>query len=87
MQDIEVCRRPDGSEWVLGRGRHSQVLKAIKGGVQVSGSLLQGKTDRLWGCWLGSAVGSGVLCHQSPWSPAYGEGVSRQHLAKMPPAL
>lgn len=43
MQDIEVCRRPDGSEWVLGRGRHSQVLKAIKGGVQVSGSCCRGR--------------------------------------------
>ncbi|GAB4821409.1 hypothetical protein N2152v2_008455 [Parachlorella kessleri] len=33
--DIEVCRQPDGSEWLLGVGRYGRVYKALKGGVQV----------------------------------------------------
>lgn len=33
--DIEILRRPDGSEWVLGEGRLGKVYKALKGGVQV----------------------------------------------------
>lgn len=34
-EDIEICRHPDGSEWLLGQGRFGQVCKALKGGVQV----------------------------------------------------
>lgn len=39
--DVEVCRRPDGSPWLLGEGRYGRVYKALKGGVQVraAGSL------------------------------------------------
>lgn len=31
-----MCRRPDGSEVVLGQGCYGKVYKALKGGVQAS---------------------------------------------------
>eukprot|EP00891_Asterochloris_glomerata_P007989 jgi/Astpho2/7989/Aster-x1474 len=31
--DLEICRRPDGSRWLLGTGGFGQVFKALKGGV------------------------------------------------------
>lgn len=34
-EDLEISRRPDGSEWLLGEGRFGKVLKGVKGGVQV----------------------------------------------------
>lgn len=34
-RDVEICRRPDGTEWVLGEGRYGKVYRAVKGGVQV----------------------------------------------------
>ncbi len=33
--EIEVCRQPDGSEWLLGEGRYGKTYKALKGSVQV----------------------------------------------------
>lgn len=36
--DIQICKRPDGSDWLLGEGSFGQVFKAIKGGVQVRAS-------------------------------------------------
>ncbi|GAB4822994.1 hypothetical protein N2152v2_010040 [Parachlorella kessleri] len=33
-EDIEILKRPDGSEWLLGEGRYGRVYKALKGGVQ-----------------------------------------------------
>lgn len=35
-EEIEVCKRPDGTEWLLGEGRYGKVYKALKGGVQAS---------------------------------------------------
>ncbi|KAK9829623.1 hypothetical protein WJX72_006940 [[Myrmecia] bisecta] len=32
--DIELCRRPDGSEWVLGEGSFGMVFRALRSGVQ-----------------------------------------------------
>ena len=34
-EDVEILRRPDGSDWLLGEGRYGKVYKALKGGVQV----------------------------------------------------
>lgn len=34
-EQIEICLRSDGSEWVLGEGSYGTVVKAMKGGVQV----------------------------------------------------
>lgn len=34
-KDIEICKRADGSEWLLGEGPRGKVYKALKGGVQV----------------------------------------------------
>lgn len=36
-EDLEISRRLDGSEWLLGEGRFGKVLKGVKGGVQVGG--------------------------------------------------
>ncbi|KAK9830253.1 hypothetical protein WJX72_010587 [[Myrmecia] bisecta] len=32
--NIEICRRPDGSEWVLGEGSFGMVYRAVRSGVQ-----------------------------------------------------
>lgn len=32
-EDVEICRRPDGSKWCLGRGGFGEVLKGVKDGV------------------------------------------------------
>lgn len=33
--ELQICHRPDGSEWLLGEGRSGKVLKGVRGGVQV----------------------------------------------------
>ncbi len=48
-EDIEICQRPDGSDWLLGEGRYGQVFKALKGGVQV-------RPIPLWTCCVWAAI-------------------------------
>lgn len=36
---IEILKREDGSEWLLGEGRFSKTYKAVKGGLQVDCAL------------------------------------------------
>ena len=31
-KDLEICKRPDGSDWLLGEGAHGSVFKALKVG-------------------------------------------------------
>ena len=33
-EDVEICKRGDGSEWLLGRGPSDAVYKGLRGGVQ-----------------------------------------------------
>ncbi|BDA51135.1 probable serine/threonine-protein kinase STY8 at C-terminar half [Coccomyxa sp. Obi] len=33
--ELEICRRPDGTEWELGSGASAKVYKAVRNGVQV----------------------------------------------------
>lgn len=43
--EITVCKRPDGSDWVLGVGSFGQVVKGLRGGVQdVALKMLIGET-------------------------------------------
>ncbi|KAK9811452.1 hypothetical protein WJX72_004105 [[Myrmecia] bisecta] len=32
--DIQICKRPDGSDWVLGKGSFGMVFRGLRGGVQ-----------------------------------------------------
>ncbi|DBB13762.1 TPA: hypothetical protein ACH3X3_000769 [Trebouxia sp. C0006] len=43
--EITICKRPDGSDWVLGIGSFGQVVKGLRGGVQdVALKMLIGET-------------------------------------------
>lgn len=35
--ELEICRYPDGREWVLGEGQSGRVFKAMRNGIQVGG--------------------------------------------------
>lgn len=48
--EIELCRRPDGSNWVLGVAQYGKVYKALQNGVQVrrrQGSVVECAVERV----------------------------------------